>query len=129
MAHPNEDLVRRGYAAFGEGDMATLDELFADDIEWHAPGNSPVSGDFKGKPDVFGSFGRLGELSGGSLRVQLHDVLANDEHSVGLAHVTAQREGRQLDDNQVIVFHVSGAKVTAAWVYFSDQQANDAFWS
>ena len=31
MAHPNEDLVRRGYEAFATGDMATLNELFADD--------------------------------------------------------------------------------------------------
>jgi ketosteroid isomerase-like protein len=129
MAHPNEDLVRRGYAAFGQGDMQTLDELFTDDIEWHAPGNSPVSGDFTGKPDVFGLFGRLGELSGGSLHLELHDVLANDQHAVGLGHATAQRDGRQLDDNQVIVFHLSGGKVSSAWVHTSDQQANDAFWS
>ena len=27
----NANLVRRGYAAFGTGDMATLSELFADD--------------------------------------------------------------------------------------------------
>ena len=28
MAHPNEDLVRRGYEAFTKGDMETLRELF-----------------------------------------------------------------------------------------------------
>ena len=28
MAHPNEELVRRGYEAFAKGDMETLRELF-----------------------------------------------------------------------------------------------------
>jgi ketosteroid isomerase-like protein len=34
----NADLVRRGYAAFSTGDMATLSELFASDAVWHVPG-------------------------------------------------------------------------------------------
>ena len=37
MAHPNEDLLRRGYDAFGTGDMETLAALLADDIVWHFP--------------------------------------------------------------------------------------------
>ncbi len=28
MAHPNEELIRRGYDAFARGDMDTLRELF-----------------------------------------------------------------------------------------------------
>jgi ketosteroid isomerase-like protein len=32
MGHPNEDLIRRGYAAFSRGDMDTLRELFHPDI-------------------------------------------------------------------------------------------------
>jgi len=35
MAHPNEDLVRRGYDAFARGDMDTLRELFDPGIVWH----------------------------------------------------------------------------------------------
>ena len=31
-ARENAALIRRGYAAFSAGDMATLTELFADDI-------------------------------------------------------------------------------------------------
>jgi ketosteroid isomerase-like protein len=32
MAHPHEDLVRRGYEAFVNGDMETLRELFDPEI-------------------------------------------------------------------------------------------------
>jgi ketosteroid isomerase-like protein len=34
--------------------MATLNELFDDDIVWHAPGRSQLAGTFLGKQAVFG---------------------------------------------------------------------------
>jgi ketosteroid isomerase-like protein len=45
MAHPNEELARRGYDAFARGDMDTLRELFDPEIVWHFPGRSPLAGD------------------------------------------------------------------------------------
>jgi hypothetical protein len=53
--HPNVELLRRGYAAYNTGDMATINELFADDIEWHVPGRSELAGDYHGKDEVFSS--------------------------------------------------------------------------
>lgn len=129
MAHPNEDLVRRGFAAFGTGDMATLAELFADDIAWHAGGRSPVAGDYKGKDEVFGFFARLAERSGGTFRIDIHDVLANDQHVVALTMGTAEREGKRLSDNGVQIFHVKDGKVTESWFHPGDQYADDEFWS
>jgi ketosteroid isomerase-like protein len=129
MAHPNEDLVRRGYQAFMSQDMATLGELFADDIVWHAPGRNQVSGTFRGKDEVFGTFQKVGEMTGGTFKLEIHAVLADDEHAVVLARATGQREGRTLDDNSVQVFHVKDGKVTEQWLYPGDAYANDEFWS
>jgi ketosteroid isomerase-like protein len=129
MAHPNEDLVRRGFAAFGTGDMATLGELFADDIVWHSGGRNPIAGDYKGKDEVFGFFAQLAERAGGTFRVDVHDVLANDEHVVALTTGTAEREGKRLVDNGAQVFHVQGGKVTETWDLPGDQYAADEFWS
>ena len=129
MAHPNEDLVRRGFAAFGTGDFATLSELFADDIVWHAGGRSPIAGDYTGKDKVFGLFAQLAERAGGTFRLDVHDVLANDEHVVALVKVTAEREGKTLNDNGVQIFHVRGGRVTESWFHAADQYAADAFWS
>ncbi len=129
MAHPNEDLLRRGYDAFGKGDMAALAELFADDIVWHVPGNNPLTGDYKGRDSVLGFFGKSAELAGGTLKVEVHDILANDEHGVALTHDTAQRGGKSLDDNAVQVFHIRDGKVVESWLYAGDQAANDKFWS
>jgi ketosteroid isomerase-like protein len=128
VAHPNEDLVRRGYAAFQSGDMATLNELFADDIVWHAPGRNQLSGDFRGSEAVLGVFQKTFELTGGSFKLDIHDVLANDTHAVVLVHAAAQRDGKTLDDNSVQVFHISEGKVTEEWLYPGDVYATDEFW-
>lgn len=57
--HPNLELLRRGYAAYGAGDMDTINELLADDVVWHVAGRSPIAGDYSGKEQVFGLFGKL----------------------------------------------------------------------
>ena len=129
MAHPNEDLVRRGYAAFGTGDITTLGELFADDIVWHVGGRSSITGDYRGKAEVLGFFGQLAARTGGTFRSEIHDVLANDEHVVALVTLSAARDGKSLHDNGAQVFHVAGGKVTETWFHPDDQYAADEFWS
>jgi uncharacterized protein len=100
MGHPNEDLIRRGYDAFSRGDMDTLRELYHPDIVWHAPGRGPLAGDHRGVDAVFGFFGQVMEMTGGSFRVEVHDVVANDEHAVGLHKGHAERAGRQQPEGQ-----------------------------
>jgi ketosteroid isomerase-like protein len=128
MAHPNEDLVRRGYQAFSTGDIETLGELFADDVVWHVGGRSQLAGDYRGKQEVFGFFGKLAELSGGTFRIELHDVLANDEHAIALQKATGEREGKTLDDNGVVVYHARDGKVTESWLHPGDPYGIDEFW-
>jgi ketosteroid isomerase-like protein len=127
MGNPNEDLLRQGYDAFGRGDMEWLTEHFADDIVWHVPGQNPFAGDHRGKEAIFALFAKQMELTGGSLRLEIHDVLANDEHGVALATATATREGKSLEDRQAHVFHVRGGKVTEFWSHPGDQRAVDEF--
>jgi ketosteroid isomerase-like protein len=130
MAHPNEELARRGYAAFATGDMATLDEVFADDIVWHASGRSPMSGDFEGKEAVLAYFGRLAQETGGNFRIEIHDILANDEHVVALTTANAERQGKSLNNAKgVQVFHIRNGKVTESWFHSGDQYADDEFFS
>jgi ketosteroid isomerase-like protein len=130
MAHPNVDLVREGFAAFGRGDIDALrDRYLASDVRYHIPGRSPLAGDYDGLAQVLEVLGRFFELSGGTLRLELHDVLANDEHAVALLMVRAEREGRRLEDNQVNTFHIRDGKATEVWVQATDLYASDEFWS
>jgi len=127
MAHPNEDLVRRGFDAFSKGDVDTLRELFEQDAVWHAPGRGPLSGDHRGVDEILGFFARTVELTAGTFRVELHDVLANDEHAVALYVARGEREGRTLEDKSVLVIHVRNGRFAETWQYFEDQYAGDEF--
>lgn len=130
MAHPNEDIVRDGYAAFARGDLDALqNHFFAPDLLWHYSGRSPLAGDFAGIDQVMGWLGRTFELSEGTLTVELHDVVGNADHVVALITSRASRGGKQLDDNGVQVFHMRDGKVTEVWTLPGDQYADDEFWS
>jgi uncharacterized protein len=129
MAHPNEDRMRKGYEAFAAGDFAALDEIFDDNLVWHAPGNNQLSGDYQGKQAVYDLFGKTMEVTGGTFRLEIHDVLANDEHGVALVKTSGEREGKRLQDNQVHVFHLQGGRVTEFWNHPGDQAAVDDFLS
>src|SRR5258705_8531245 len=99
MAHPNEDRLRGGYEAFQTGNMDALrDEFLTQDVVWHSPGSNPYSGDHKGIDEVLANFGKTMEVTGGTLRVELHDVLANDEHGVALATVRGEAHGERIAD-------------------------------
>ena len=129
MAHPNEELLRTGYDAFGKGDMDTIRSLFADDIVWHSPGKSPFAGDYRGVDAVLEQFGKVFELTGGTFKIEIHDILANDTHAVVLARATAERDGKRLDDKGVNVWHIKDGKVTEQWLHAGDQYASDEFFS
>ena len=128
--HPNVQQARRGYAAFGSGDLATLSALLADDAVWHAQGVGPLSGDYHGRDQIFGFFGRLAEETGGTFRLDVHDILANDEHTAVLATLTASRNGKSIEVPVVNVTHNDGnGKITEFWTSTTDPQAALDFWA
>ena len=74
---------------------------------------------------MLGYFGQTMQLTGGNFQVEVHDVVANDEHAVGLNTVHAERNGKTLQDNNSLVFHVRDGRVTEVWQYWTDQYAAD----
>ena len=111
MAHQDEDLVRGAFAAFGRGDLdAMRDQYLAEDIRYHYPGRGALAGDHDGVPEVLAVFGRAFELTGGTLQLELHDVIASDEHAVALYTARGERAGRRLVDRTVQVWHIRDGK-------------------
>lgn len=123
--HPNVQLLRDGYEAFGKGDMEALDKLFADDIVWHEGGRNPLSGEYKGKDQVFALFGHLVELTEGTMTIDVHDIIADDEHAVALVTLTASRKGRSFSGTSVDVFHVRDGRAFEFWDNVTDRYGLD----
>lgn len=127
--HPNLELARKGYEAFGKGDMETVGELMDDGIVWHVSGDTPLSGDYKGKEAVMGYFARLMQETGGTLKNDVHDMLANDEHGVALVNLSATRGDKSLEMPSAQVFHMKDGKMTEFWAFSQDSAAFDDFWA
>jgi ketosteroid isomerase-like protein len=129
MTHPNEALTREALAAFQRGDMDAIQAYLAPNIVWHVPGRGQLAGDFTGVGEVLGFFGKTMELSNGTFRLEVHDVLANDEHAAVLSTITAEREGRSLHSNGVQILHIQDGRAVESWLHPDDQYAVDEFWA
>jgi ketosteroid isomerase-like protein len=119
---------RRGYAAFAAGDIAVLNETLDENIVWHVTGGSPLDGDYIGRDATYSFFAQLAQETGGTLTIELHDVLANEEHVTALCNMTATRKGKTMTDMGVQVFHVRDGKVTEAWFTTADAAQTLEFW-
>jgi len=126
--HPNVTLVRKGFAAFDTGDIATLNTMFADDVVWHGAGRSFLGGDFKGKGEVLGLFARLSQEAD-SFEQKVHTILADDEHAVALVEARAARSGKKATLQQTFVFHLDKGRIKEAWATLHDLYAFDEFWA
>lgn len=127
--HPNASIIRKWYRAFADGDYSPIiAELLAEDVVWHLPGRHPLSGDHRGRDTVMAAIRRFDDLSA-TLQLEVHDVLANDEHAVALLRATGTRQGKRYDSLEMDVFHIRNGKVTEFWSFSEDQRLNDEFWS
>jgi ketosteroid isomerase-like protein len=128
--HPNVGLIRKVYDALVNGNyLAALTELFREDVVWYLPGTHPLSGEHRGRDAVFAAMRRFEQLSAGTIRIDVHDVLANDEHAVALLRATGTRSGTRHDSLEVDIYHITGGKVTELWSFAENQRLTDAFWS
>lgn len=127
--HPNAILIRKGYQAFNTGDVATLMELFDEDVVEHQPGNNVMSGEYKGRDAVLGFYGRLAQETNGTFRAELERVLANDTRVVTVHHSTAERNGKRLDCRTSLVFQLRDGKAVDIDTCDEDPSAWDEFFA
>jgi uncharacterized protein len=78
---------------------------------------------------ILGFFAKTTGLSGGSFRMEVHDVVANDDHAVALFGARAEREGRSYENRNVLVIHIRNGKLVETWRLSQDQYAADEFFS
>lgn len=127
MSHPNEKLLRTAYEAFGGGDLNPLMDSLTDDIMWHVSGRSPLAGEYAGKPQVLGLFGKMMELYRGTLRLQVLNILANEGHGIVMTREWAQHDGKALEFRAIHVWGVREGRLAQFQVYYDD--AYHKFWS
>jgi uncharacterized protein len=125
----NIALIRRGYEAFGAGDMATLTTLFAPDARWRMAAVGILTGDYTGREAIFGYFAQLQREAGGTFRVQPEAMAASGDRVFVQETITAQRNGRTLEDNDVLVFTIANGQVREVRQFAGNHPAAAQFWA
>ena len=123
--HPNEERLRRGYEAFAAGDMDAIREMFADDIVWRVSGRNPLAGEYRGQDQVFDFFAKLMQVSGGTFRVEVLDVLANDQRAVAITRTRVELAGEALENTGVGVYEIGRDGKTKEASFFT--QGGDVY--
>jgi ketosteroid isomerase-like protein len=126
--HPNAQLLEKLYADFSRGDINAVLAACDDKITFAVPGKGKLAGRYT-KAD-FGKFvAGLTELSGGTLKVEVHDILASDRHAVVLTTDHLTRRGEKVELRTAHVWRFEGGRPVAWYEYPRDLYQYDATWS
>ena len=98
-ASENKAATQSAYQAFAAGDLDGALADMADDIEWVVPGNSAISGTYRGKDEVTNFFMTL---AGKSFQTEPQHFIADGDHVVVLTRTTA--DGQSTDQVDVLTF-------------------------
>jgi len=55
----NIDTARSAYEAFGRGDLATLQDDFAEDAVWYTSEELPLGGETRGREEIMANFAQI----------------------------------------------------------------------
>lgn len=122
--HPNATLVRTVLEGVSSGDLTALMESLADDVVWHEIGSGePI----RGKQALMERFAGMSQDA--TVTIDVHDVVANDAHTIALVTATAQMGHRSLTYRTAEVTHVRDGKVTERWAFSDDTHRINRFFA
>jgi uncharacterized protein len=123
--HPNATLARQAIEALNRGDAQAMADFLADDVEWHEIGRAePIRGKAGLAERYMGEGG-----SDYSIKGEIHDVVANDEHTIALVQATATRGDKTFRYRTAEIIHVRDGKITARWAFSDDTAAINEFFA
>jgi ketosteroid isomerase-like protein len=136
--HSNMPLFRtaeetRQRNTFEPADVANLEEFLLEDVVWHGAGDSQWADGAHGRDQVIGLFQMFKQATGGTMRIDLTHVFADDRHGVSLVEISADRTdrpGRHLQLKEVNLFHLdSTGRAREFWGVPNDAAIMDDFWA
>ena len=120
--HPNAAKFRSAFESFNAGDAESFASLLAEDVVWHEIGGETLHG-----RDAVAS--SMSGLEGVEFDANLHDVVGNDEHVIGLVEANVKAGDDEITYRTAEIMHVEDGKVTERWSFSDDTQSIIDFFS
>jgi uncharacterized protein len=129
MSNSNIHIVRAYFQAIQSGDMATLGKLVDEKVVWHQPGSNQFSGERAGRNAVFEMIGGMMQHSAGTFAIdKVHSIMGNGEMVAASIQFSARRDGKSMSMEGVDVLRIKDGAIVEAWLFSSNQAAEDDFW-
>lgn len=120
-AHPNASIYRKATKLLAAGDIEEYLDYISDSILWwEIDSTEPV----EGKTALRAHLQDLPDLS---IKSEIHDILANDEHLVALIHAVGTTEDGEISLSYAEVIHFDGQLLAKRQVFPSNVRAAQAF--
>jgi ketosteroid isomerase-like protein len=122
-----ETLARRFFGAYGDGDLATVRALLADDLTSYVT-NAGGGVDRVEGADAY--VARLPDTSGVDLSVEITQVVEIDaERVMTMVEIRADRDGRKLHNFAAFLARVSAGLIAELWMVEAEPATSDEYWS
>lgn len=128
MKHPHIVTLEKAYSSLAKGDVQGFLGLCSESVSFQIQGKSKLAGKYTRANLEKDFFGKMQELSSGTFRMELHDILASDLHATVLMTCKVSREGKEQEYRTVHVWRWEANKPLAGYEYPRDLYQYDAIW-
>jgi uncharacterized protein len=128
VSHPNVDLLERAFDAFGR-DPLVVARALAEDIVWRVPGETPMSGEHRGRDAVLQFLRQTLVLTDRTYKTELQYVTADGDRAVAVYRARGTRGDRTLDIDQALFCVIEDGTIKDVTAVPFDFPAFAEFWS
>lgn len=124
-SHPNIELVHRFFQAYATNDQSMIETILSPTIQWHIPGNHPLSGTKTGIRAVMTYFTQLGKAA---FRASPLVMGVNEQYVIDCHQNWSSLEGgTNLNSMSCLLWKIENGQITEVYNFPEDQHKVDAF--
>lgn len=129
MSLTNSETLHKIYEKYAAGDVSGMLALCHDKISFSIPGKSKLAGKYTKENFQSHFMNTLAEISNGTFKIEVHDVLASDRHGVVLNTETLESGGKTSQLRTVHVWRFENGQPVAFYEYPRDLYEFDSAWN
>lgn len=126
QSSPALTVVQNFFTAYGKGDLKSLRQYVADDIEWHIPGRHPLAGTKRGIEEFINFFSQLDEAG---FKAEVMILAANDRYVIDAHRGWSTGATDNIDLNWILLHQIKNGKIQRVQNFSGDLYASDRFFS
>lgn len=128
MKNQKTAALEKLYSDFAKSNFEGALSHCAEGLTFQVAGKSKLAGKYTRANFVANFAEKLKELSNGTYKFEVHDILASDQHSVVLMSEKVSRGGETAEYRMAHVWRFDGDKPLAGYTYPRDLYQFDAIW-